>query len=174
LSSASRLAANLTLAPLLLAIAILALAIASCNRKPGPDAAQKSPEENLYPADADAQADIKAAEERAAKAHKRVLLVFGANWCEDCHVLDRLFHSSDFASAVAAYEIVHVDAGPDGKKNRDIALRVQVRLGRGIPALAILESDGRLVVSKGNGELENVRAVGPQAILDFLNKWRLT
>jgi len=164
------------MAPWILTLAILGLGVASCNRKPEarPGAAQTAPEENLYPADADARADIKAAEDRAAKEHKRVLLVFGANWCEDCHVLDRLFRSPDFAAAVSAYEIVHVDAGPDGKKNRDIALGYQVRMGRGIPALAIIESDGRLVVSQGNGELENVRAVGPQAILEFLNKWKLT
>ena len=52
---------------------------------------------DLYPADADARAEIKEAEEKAAKAHKRLLLVFGANWCYDCHVLDLAFHRPDFA-----------------------------------------------------------------------------
>ena len=35
----------------------------------------------------------------AAKDHKRVILVFGANWCYDCHVLDMAFHRPDFAPA---------------------------------------------------------------------------
>src|SRR5579862_4456985 len=41
---------------------------------------------DIYPADADAHAEIKEAEEKAAADHKRLLLVFGANWCFDCHV----------------------------------------------------------------------------------------
>src|SRR5271156_1574367 len=56
---------------------------------------------NIYPADADAHAQIKEAEEKAAAGHKRVLLVFGANWCYDCHVLDLAFHRPDFAAAMA-------------------------------------------------------------------------
>ena len=66
---------------------------------------------NLYPDDADAHAEIKEAEAKAAAEHKRVLLVFGANWCYDCHVLDLAFHRPDFASVMAGYEVVHVDLG---------------------------------------------------------------
>jgi len=118
-------------------------------------------EASLYPANADAHAEIKVAEERAAVERKRVLLVFGANWCFDCHVLDRAFHRPDFASAIAGYEIVHVDIGDDGKKNNDLAKQYGVPLGRGIPALAVLESDGSLVVSQKHGEFENARACRP-------------
>src|SRR5580765_6667950 len=63
---------------------------------------------DLYPADVDARAEIKEAEERAAKGHKRLLLVFGANWCFDCHVLDLAFQRPDLAPIVEAnYEVVH-------------------------------------------------------------------
>lgn len=127
---------------------------------------------NIYPADADAHVELKEAEERAAKDHKRVLLVFGANWCYDCHVLDLAFHRPDFASAVAGYEIVHVDIGDDGKKNSDLAKQFRVPLEKGVPALAIVESDGKLVVSQKNGEFENARAMTPQALLEFLNHWK--
>ena len=135
--------------------------------------ARASQEMNLYPANVHARAEIKEAEERAAKDHKRVLLVFGANWCGDCHVLDRAFHRPDFASAIAGYEVVHVDIGDDGKKNNDLARQFEVPLEKGIPALAVLESDGKLVVSQKNGEFENARAMNPQAFLEFLNKWKL-
>ena len=127
---------------------------------------------DLYPANVDARAEIKEAEERAATEHKRVLLVFGANWCFDCRVLDRAFHRPDFASAIAAYEVVHVDIGDDGKKNGDLARKFSVPLEKGIPALAVLESGGKLVVSQKHGEFENARAMTPQAFLDFLNKWK--
>lgn len=72
------------------AISVLAVAVFSPSGwAQTPSATQ---EMNLYPANVDARAEIKEAEEHAAKDHKRVLLVFGANWCGDCHVLDRAFH----------------------------------------------------------------------------------
>jgi hypothetical protein len=127
---------------------------------------------NIYPDNADAHQEIKEAEERAAKDHKRVLLVFGANWCYDCHVLDLAFHRSDFSSAMTGFEVVHIDIGQEGKKNADLAKQFQVPLERGIPALAVIESDGKIVVSQKNGEFENARALTPQALLEFLNKWK--
>jgi ketosteroid isomerase-like protein len=128
---------------------------------------------DLYPADVDARAEIKEAEEKAAKEHKRVLLVFGANWCYDCHVLDLAFHRPDFAPVVSGgYEVVHVDIGPDGKKNNDVAADFQVPLNKGVPSLAVVGGDGKLIVSQKNGEFENARALTPEALLEFLNKWK--
>ena len=127
---------------------------------------------DLYPANANARAEIKEAEEKAARERKRILLVFGANWCYDCHVLDLAFHRPDFASAMASYEVVHVDIGPDGQKNGDLAKEFQVPLDKGIPALAVLEGDGKLVVSQKNGEFEDARSLTPEALLEFLNKWK--
>ena len=37
---------------------------------------------------------------KAAKEHKRLLLVFGANWCFDCHVLDLAFQRPDLAPVI--------------------------------------------------------------------------
>jgi thiol:disulfide interchange protein len=129
-------------------------------------------DKNIYPNNVDARTEIKEAEEQAAKDHKRVLLVFGANWCYDCHVLDLAFHRADFASTMAGYDVVHIDIGTDGKKNADLAKQFQVPLEKGVPALAVIESDGKLVVSQKNGEFENARAMTPQALLVFLNKWK--
>jgi len=129
-------------------------------------------DKNIYPADANARAEIKEAEEEAAKEHKRVLLVFGANWCYDCHVLDLAFHRPDFASVMAGYRVVHVDIGPDGKKNADLAKQFQVPLDKGVPALAVADSEGKVLVSQKNGEFENARAMTPEALLEFLNKWK--
>jgi thioredoxin 1 len=127
---------------------------------------------NIYPADADAHAELKEAEAKAAAGHKRVLLVFGANWCYDCHVLDMAFHRPDFASVMAGYEVVHIDLGPDEKKNADLVQQFNVPLDKGIPALAVAESDGKLVVSQKNGEFEDARSMTPDAVLEFLSKWK--
>jgi len=127
---------------------------------------------DIYPASADAHADLEKAEKQAAQERKRVLLVFGANWCYDCHVLDLAFQRADVAPLLAAgYELVHIDLGPDGEKNADLVKQFEVPLDKGVPALAVAESDGKLVVSQKNGEFENARALTPAELLRFLQQW---
>jgi hypothetical protein len=128
---------------------------------------------NIYPASADAHAEIKEAEEKAAQSRKRLLLVFGANWCFDCHVLDLAFQRPDLSPVlVANYEVVHVDLGPDEHKNADLVQTYEIPLNKGIPALAVAESNGTLVVSQKNGEFEDARGLTPEVLLEFLNKWK--
>jgi thioredoxin 1 len=128
---------------------------------------------DIYPANADAHAEIKQAEEKASTAHKRLLLVFGANWCFDCHVLDLAFQRPDLAPVLAAnYEIVHVDIGPDGHKNADLVQQYQIPLNKGVPALAVADSGGKLIVSQKNGEFEDARGLTPEVLLVFLNQWK--
>jgi ketosteroid isomerase-like protein len=147
--------------------------IVGAERTDAPHLTQPSDmKKNLYPPDADAHAEIKEAEAKAATGHKRVLLVFGANWCYDCHVLDLAFHRADFAAVMAGYEVVHVDIGDDGKKNADVAKQFDVALDKGVPALGVAESDGKVVIGQKNGEFEDARSLTPQALLEFLNKWK--
>lgn len=126
---------------------------------------------NIYSPGTDARGEIKQALASASKQRKRVILVFGANWCYDCHVLDTAFHRPDLAAVIArSYEVVHVDVGR-GDKNQDLMEQYQVPMKKGIPGLAILDSDGKLLASQKNGEFENARALGPEDLLAFLNKW---
>lgn len=132
-----------------------------------------SMKKDIYPANADAHAEIKEAEEKAAREHKRLLLVFGANWCFDCHVLDLAFQRPELAPVLGAnYEVVHVDLGPEEEKNADLVREYEIPLNKGIPALAVAESDGKLVVSQKNGEFEDARALTPEVLLEFLNRWK--
>jgi len=129
-------------------------------------------EKDIYNESADARAEIKEALQKASTEHKRVIVVFGANWCYDCHVLDKAFHRSDLAPIIAAnYEVVHVDIGR-GEKNQDLMTKYEVPMKRGIPGLAVLDADGKLVYSQKNGEFENARALHPEDFLAFLNKWK--
>lgn len=132
-----------------------------------------SPNPNLYDKNADAKADIAEAVSKAKKDRERVLLVFGANWCYDCHVLDKAFHQSDVAALLQKnFQVVHVDIGDDGKKNNDVAAEYQVPLGKGIPAIAVLDSDGKLLYAQKNGEWESARALDPDDVIAFLEKWK--
>jgi thioredoxin 1 len=129
-------------------------------------------EKDIYNEQVNAHAEIKDALEKAAAGHKRVIVVFGANWCYDCRVLDAAFHRDDLAAILAAnYEVVHVDIGK-GEKNQDLAKKYEVPLSRGVPGLAVLDSNGKLVYSQKNGEFENARALAPEDFLAFLNKWK--
>ena len=129
-------------------------------------------EKEIYNESADARAEIKEALAKATAEHKRVIVVFGANWCYDCHVLDKAFHSSDLAPILAAnYEVVHVDIGK-GEKNQDLMTKYEVPMKRGIPGLAVLDSDGKLVYSQENVEFENARSLTPEDFLAFMNKWK--
>jgi hypothetical protein len=105
-----------------------------------------------------------------------VLLVFGGNWCPDCHVLDYRFHQEPVKSLVESnFIVVHVDIGEgDGRyaKNTDLAQKYQIPLKKGVPAVAVLSGTGRLLYSQQNGEFEAARRLDPQQILEFLNRWK--
>lgn len=129
-------------------------------------------QKQIYSETADAHAEIKEASEKAKAEHKRVIVVFGANWCFDCHVLDEAFHRPELASIIADnYKVVHVDIGK-GEKNQDLMKKYDVPMKRGIPGLAVLDGDGKLLYSQKNGEFENARALAPDDFLAFLNKWK--
>jgi hypothetical protein len=148
--------------------------LASVERTDSPRLQQPSDmKKNIYADDADAHATIKEAGERAAREHKRLLLVFGANWCFDCHVLDLAFQRPDLAPVLTAnYELVHVDLGPDEHKNPDLVQQYDIPLDKGIPALAVAEGDGKLVFSQKKGEFEDARGLTPEVLLEFLNQWK--
>ncbi len=98
--------------------------------------------------------------------------MFGANWCYDCHVLNKAFHSAELAPILAAnYEVVHVSIGK-GDQNLDLMEQYEVPRKRGIPGLAVLEPDGKLIYSQRNGEFENARALTPEDFLAFVEKWK--
>jgi hypothetical protein len=101
-----------------------------------------------------------------------VILIFGGNWCYDCHVLDATFRSKTIAPLVAAsYHVVHVNIG-DYDKNLDIAQKYGVPLNKGVPSLAVLDADGTLVFSQKSGEFENTGRLGPDDVIQFLQKWK--
>jgi thioredoxin 1 len=131
-----------------------------------------STNKDIYGSSIDAHTEIKQALSGAAKEHKRVLVLFGANWCYDCHVLDLAFQRADISAVLKRdYKVVHVDVG-EGDKNQDLMSEYDVPMKRGIPAAAILDGNGKLLVSQKNGEFEKARALGPEDLLRFLNQWK--
>ena len=137
-------------------------------------AAQAHAAEAVYPDVSRAHADIAAALKEAAASRKRVLVDFGGNWCPDCKVLDiNLRKPATAALLNEGYVLVHVNVGAKGiTDNFEIAERYGIPLKKGVPALAVLESDGRVVHSQKSGEFESMRKLDPGAVDAFLKKWR--
>src|SRR3954471_20607225 len=139
-------------------------------KKTLPQPTSRDPE--LYPATADAKADIKAALAQAAKEKKNVLLDFGAVWCYDCHVLDLAFKQPEIKPLVDKnYVVVHVDVGRYDK-NTDLATIYGVDLKKGVPGLSVLNSAGKVLYSQRNGEFESARSLTYDDVIAFLNKWK--
>ena len=131
-----------------------------------------STKREIYVPGLNAHTEIAQALKLAAQQHKRVLVIFGANWCFDCHVLDLAFHRPDVAAVLTPnFEVVHVDVG-EYDKNLDIMQQYQVPKERGIPAIAVLDSNGKLLYSQKGGEFEKARSLSPEDVLAFLNKWK--
>lgn len=125
---------------------------------------------SLYSEGANAAADIEAAEEIARHDGKRILLDFGGNWCGDCQVLDFYYHQAPNAELLAKYYVVvHVDIGHIDH-NLNIANKYHVPVGKGVPALAVLDANGKLLYSEREKEFEHTSA---EAITAFLKRWRV-
>jgi thioredoxin 1 len=127
----------------------------------------------IYPETAKAGADIDAALKQAAASQKRVLVDFGGNWCGDCKVLDANFHKPENQALLdSGFVLVHVNVGDKGiSDNFDVAERYGIPLKKGVPALAVLESDGKLLYAQKNGEFENMRKMDPASVNEFLKQW---
>jgi hypothetical protein len=130
------------------------------------------PNTQLYPDPGEAPAEISQAFAAAARDHKRVILIFGGNWCYDCHVLDATFHAKTIAPLVSAsYHVVHVNIG-EYNENLDIARKYDVPLNKGVPSLVVLDPNGALIFSQKSGEFENTTRIGPEDVVQFLQKWK--
>jgi len=130
-----------------------------------------------YDEHADARASIRAALAGAKAAHKRVLVDFGANWCEWCRGLQALFSAP---GAIArelddGFVLVLVDVG-EMNRNLDMAAAYGVRgmEDTGIPMLVVLDDEGRVIKVQNAGDLETDDESGyaKDAVLAFLRAAR--
>jgi thiol:disulfide interchange protein len=129
---------------------------------------------DLYPTAADARKEIDDAVKHAATVHKRVLLVFGGNWCYDCHALDQALHEGSAGKIMKdSFVLVHVDIG-EADKNLDLTKKYNIPLEKGVPAIAVLNGNGELLYSSGDGEFEAARVMMKKDLIAFLDRWKLT
>jgi thiol:disulfide interchange protein len=127
---------------------------------------------HIYSETADPAADIASALAQATREHKRVILDFGGDWCGDCQVLDIYFHEAPNAEllennfVLAHVWIGHMDA------NLDVAAKYGVPIHNGVPALAVLAPDGKVLYAQSTGEFRDMRHMEIASVTEFLEKWK--
>ena len=129
---------------------------------------------DIYPDPDRAQSDLTGALQSAAANHRRVIVDFGGNWCTDCRVLDIYFNDAGNRALLDAnYVLVHINVGRLDR-NLDLAERYRIPIKKGVPALAVLDGDGKLLYSQKMGEFEAMRTMHSAAVAEFLTHWKPT
>jgi len=120
-----------------------------------------------YNTTADAKADVQSALAQAKANHVPVLIIFGANWCEDCRALDRALKTGKNAELMAhSFQVVKVDVG-NFDHNLDLANSYGNPIKKGIPAAVVVTPDNQLLYSTKAGELADARRMSDTGIYDF-------
>ena len=120
----------------------------------------------------DADAAVDAAFVQARAEQKLVLINLGANWCADCRILAGIMALRDLKPFVEShYVVVDVDVG---RINRN--LQIPARFGikerpEAVPCILVVDPDGTLVDRDHIEALEDMRAMTPQAVADWLAQW---
>jgi thiol-disulfide isomerase/thioredoxin len=132
---------------------------------------QATPVKAPYDTSADAHAQVDAAFTAARATGRKVLIDFGGNWCPDCRMLAGVLD----VPAVQAWSsqnfvTVMVDIGRRDK-NLDIAAKYGVKI-EGVPAVAVLTADGKLLNGGNVAALADARSWSQQAVVDLLAKWQ--
>jgi thioredoxin-related protein len=147
---------------LMVLAAMLALAAGTAN----------SAVHDIYPDPGQARADLAAALKTAAATHRRILLVFGGNWCGDCQVLDLYLHDARNKPILDAnFVLVPINIGYMDT-NLDIGEQYGVPIKKGVPALAVLSERGTLLYSQKDHQFSAMRTMQSSAVTEFLVQWR--
>ncbi|MEJ2636646.1 MAG: thioredoxin family protein [Calditrichia bacterium] len=129
-----------------------------------------------YDPTADAHKEIAHAIKMAQEKDQHILLMFGANWCPWCRALHKLMESNAAINEYLKqnYQIVLVDVGRKDK-NLDLNTRYGEPIKLGLPALVVLDRNGKQLVLQETGALEThdpaVKGHDPQKVMEFLEKW---
>lgn len=115
--------------------------------------------------------DLQAALADARQTGKRVLVVFGANWCPDCRALDREFHAGGKTADLVRtrYVVVKVDVG-HFDKNLGFAKLYGEPIKKGIPSIVVVTPKNEVVYQTRAGELADARGMGAGGIDAFFKE----
>ena len=121
----------------------------------------------VYDESADAQAQVSQTLAKAKADNKQLMIVFGANWCGDCKMLDGEFKKPALKALLDAnYVIVKVDVNRFNK-NLDVVKPYGDVIKKGIPSIVIATPANQLVYATNGGELADARKMGEAGVAEF-------
>jgi thioredoxin-related protein len=133
----------------------------------------------IYDKTADAKVQVAKAIERARHDNKRILLMFGGDWCGWCHKLHGLFSTNrEVAQALrdeyvlATIDLESPNATPLLQSCKDALSKEELQKGVGYPFLAVLDADGKVITAQRTDVLEEGDHHDPKKVADFLNRWK--
>jgi thioredoxin-related protein len=162
------------------AVAVIAQEAAKApGAKPGSGTAAAS-RASIYDKAADADVQVARAVELAKKDDKRILLMFGGDWCGWCHKLHDLFKTNREVAQLLynEYVLVTIDtespnAAPLLATCKDALSKDEPQKGFGYPFLAVLDADGKVVRAQQTDVLEEGDHHDPKKVAEFLTRWKV-
>ncbi len=160
-------------------LVLLSLGFAACQqRKERSEKPQSIDTAQVYDEQADARLDINHAIDRAGMTNKKILLIFGANWCSWCKSLHHLFETDQEIRQYLKqhFEVVLIDVGRRDK-NMDLSGKYGNPVDNGLPVIVVLDSAGNYLATQETGALElppsqeHKYGHDRTKVLNFLRHW---
>ena len=112
---------------------------------------------------------IQEAKVNALNSQKILMVQFGANWCPDCLLLDKMLKEEPLASFVSThFVILNIDTGYFNK-NMSLADQHGLNLRQdGIPAIVFIFADGTEISGGGEDIIANARKYEKADVMKYL------
>jgi len=123
-----------------------------------------------YDAKRNAAQDVDDAIKEAQRTHKRILLEVGGLWCSWCHTLDSFFDAHPDLVQLRDQNFVTVKIN-FSEENENKAVLSRYGPIESYPHLLVLETDGKLLLSKDTGVLESGKSYNLEKLITFLKEW---
>jgi protein disulfide-isomerase len=137
--------------------------------------------QKIYDESADGKKQVADAATIAKTEHKHILLLFGENSCVGCIALHGILTSNKSVNDELGTNYVLAMIDESGEHNRNVVKEYGADQ-YGMPLLAVLDSDGKLLKKEDAGPLSeghkdtNTGAIFvtivPERVLDFLDTWK--
>ncbi|HKI78968.1 MAG TPA: thioredoxin family protein [Ignavibacteriaceae bacterium] len=118
----------------------------------------------------DASKDFQEAIDEAEKNNKRIILDVGGEWCIWCHRLDTMFIKNPDVLTFMNDNFVYLKVNYS-EENKNEKFLSQFPEIPGYPHWFLLDSDGKLLLSKSSGDFEAGKGHDPKIVLEFLKEW---
>ncbi|TGL54383.1 thioredoxin family protein [Leptospira kemamanensis] len=105
---------------------------------------------------------------QAQTQNRKLIVIFGADWCPDCRALDGILAEPDTKAILdAEFVMMKVDVGRFDK-NLSLNEKLGDPIQNGIPALVVLSPKGEFITSTKGGEFSNASKMTKEQVLEYL------